>query len=158
MRSWLLVLLFCCSGIATAGESSGFGQIAIPSPVKPTTADSCVEPVEVMRREHMHFLLHQRDETVIDGDRGSRHSLTGCMDCHNPATAEPVVRYEDPEHFCAECHAYTGVKIDCFECHADRGLEQTGQSRRDDQPAWRAERNRLTAMSLQQRLEHSRGE
>ena len=85
-------------------------------------------PVEIMRREHMNFLLHQRDATVHDGERGSQYSLTGCMDCHNPSeSAETAVRYSDPEHFCAGCHIYASVKIDCFECHADRGLTELQQ-------------------------------
>ena len=158
MRTWLLTLLLCWTGITAAGDSSGFGEVVLPTPAKPAAAANCVEPVEIMRREHMHFLMHQRDETVIDGDRGSKYSLTGCMDCHNPASVEPVVRYENPEHFCAECHAFTGVKIDCFECHADRGLEQIEQSRVSNEPAWHVDRERLTVMSLQQRLETVRGE
>ncbi len=158
MRNWLFALLLGWTGIVIGDESSGFGEIMLPSPAKPVAAQNCVEPVEVMRREHMHFLMHQRDETVIDGERGSKHSLTGCMDCHNPASTEPVVRYEDPQHFCAECHAFTGVKIDCFECHADRGLEQIEQGLNTSLPAWQADHNRLTVMSLQQRLEPARGE
>ena len=116
---------------ASAGEteSSGFGNIAVPQPPKPEDASSCVEPVDVMRREHMNFLLHQRDATVIDGERGGKYSLVGCMDCHNPEqSAETAVRYPDPQHFCAGCHLYASVQIDCFECHADRGLGETRQS------------------------------
>ena len=83
-----------------------------------------------MRREHMNFLLHQRDATVIDGERDSKYSLVGCMDCHNPSdSAETAIRYPDPEHFCAGCHLYASVRIDCFECHADRGLGEVKQSR-----------------------------
>jgi predicted CXXCH cytochrome family protein len=118
--------------VATAADeaASSFGNVAIPAPAKPTTAANCVEPVEVMRRDHMKFLLHQRDQTVLEGDRDQKYSLVGCMDCHNPASAdEKVVRYEDPEHFCASCHNYTSVNIDCFECHADRGLASSQQSR-----------------------------
>jgi predicted CXXCH cytochrome family protein len=76
----------------------------------------------------MKFLLHQRDATVLEGDRDSKYSLVGCMDCHNPAeTAETSVRYPEPEHFCAGCHLYASVQIDCFECHADRSLKQVQQ-------------------------------
>ncbi len=121
-------LLWLSAGLAGAAENSGFGAVSIPDPVKPAAADECVEPVEVMRRDHMKFLDHQRDRTVIDGERGSKYSLVGCMDCHNPADSAKVVRYEDPEHFCAECHAFASVKIDCFECHADRGLAKSQQS------------------------------
>ena len=117
-------------GIAAEPESSGLGAVAIPQPNKPANASNCVEPVDIMRREHMNFLLHQRDETVLDGERDSKYSLVGCMDCHNPADgAESAIRYPDPEHFCAGCHLYASVNIDCFECHADRGLVQSQQSR-----------------------------
>ena len=112
------------------------------------TADECVESVEVMRRDHMKFLDHQRDATVIDGERESKYSLVDCMNCHNPASESgEVIRYEDPRHFCAECHAYASVKIDCFECHADRGLGKIDQSRL----AW--ETDGLNATSLIHRME-----
>ncbi len=115
---------------ATDEAASSFGNIAIPAPAKPAAADNCVEAVEVMRRDHMKFLLHQRDATVLEGERDKKYSLVGCMDCHNPASAnEKIVRYEDPEHFCASCHNYASVNIDCFECHADRGLASSQQSR-----------------------------
>ena len=128
MRLLKVLFLLLLPTLASAGDSSGFGEISIPTPGKPAAAENCVEPVEIMRRNHMVFLDHQRDRTVIDGERGSKYSLTGCMDCHNPASSQEVVRYEDPEHFCADCHAFTGVKIDCFECHADRGLQKSQQS------------------------------
>ena len=126
----LLAGLSYAASAADEPDSSSFGSVAIPQPVKPGTASNCVEPVEVMRREHMNFLLHQRDATVLEGKRDSKYSLTGCMDCHNPAQDDgTVVRYPDPQHFCADCHRYTSVRIDCFECHADRGLATSQQSR-----------------------------
>ena len=118
-------------GLVTAADesASSFGQIVVPNPSKPAAASECVEPVEVMRRDHMKFLMHQRDATVLNGDRDTKYSLVGCMDCHNPASvSEEIIRYENPEHFCAECHAYASVKIDCFECHDDRGLTRSEQS------------------------------
>jgi hypothetical protein len=124
----LLTLLVPVMSAAADPESSSLGEISIPQPPKPADATQCVEPVDVMRRDHMKFLMHQRDDTVIDGIRTPKYSLVGCIDCHNPASGEQVVRYEDPEHFCAGCHLYTSVKIDCFECHADRGLSSTQQS------------------------------
>ena len=130
LRSSLLLLSLLVPAMSAAAdpESSSLGEISIPQPPKPVDATQCVEPVEVMRRDHMKFLMHQRDDTVIDGIRTPRYSLVGCIDCHNPASSEQVVRYEDPEHFCAGCHLYASVKIDCFECHADRGLSSTQQS------------------------------
>jgi hypothetical protein len=126
----LLAWLSCTVSAADEVASSGFGSVAIPQPAKPDNASECVEPVEVMRREHMNLLLHQRDATVLEGKRDGKYSLTGCMDCHNPAQENgKVVRYPDPQHFCADCHRYASVKIDCFECHADRGLSSSQQSR-----------------------------
>lgn len=161
LRFTLLLSLLGLAPTATLraadDASSGFGEIAIPNPQKPTSADQCVEPVEVMRRDHMKFLDHQRDATVINGERDSKYSLVGCINCHNPArTSGEVIRYEDPKHFCAECHAYASVKIDCFECHADRGLEKQQQSRLD--PAvnsWDIHGSRLTASTHRRRLESS---
>ena len=140
---------------AAAAESSGFGAVAIPQPGKPANAAACVEPTDIMRREHMTLLMHQRDATVLEGERDGRHSLTACMDCHNPAeSAETAVRYPDPQHFCAGCHLYTSVSIDCFECHADRGLSQMQQGRLDPQ----ADDGLLSLHTFQAQLESRRGE
>jgi predicted CXXCH cytochrome family protein len=130
LSSLVLGWLTLAPGMAAEPDSSGLGAVAIPQPAKPVNATSCVEPVDVMRREHMNLLLHQRDDTVLDGERDSKYSLTGCMDCHNPADgAETAIRYPDPQHFCAGCHRYASVNIDCFECHADRGLGESQQSK-----------------------------
>ena len=32
----------------------------------------CVEPIEIMRRDHFEFIKHQRDQTVYHGIRGTR--------------------------------------------------------------------------------------
>lgn len=79
----------------------------------------CVEPVAVMRRDHMTFLTHQRDRTVHEGIRTKRHSLVGCIDCH--VSTEPngqPIPIDAAGQFCESCHIYAGVKMDCFECHA----------------------------------------
>ncbi len=79
----------------------------------------CVEPVDVMRREHMRFLLHQRDDTVHAGIRGAKHSLVGCIDCHAQRDSQGVAIPVNAEgQFCASCHRFAGVRMDCFECHA----------------------------------------
>ncbi len=158
------VLLFSLLSLVLMGvpraaddASSGFGEVVIPSPQKPISADQCVEPVDVMRRDHMKFLDHQRDATVIGGERDGKYSLVGCMNCHNPGSASgEVIRYPDPQHFCTECHAYASVKIDCFECHADRGLEKRQQSRlAPATPAWDSNGSSLSASTLTRRLESS---
>jgi hypothetical protein len=79
----------------------------------------CVEPTSVMRREHMSFLLAQRDDTMRSGIRGGKHSLAGCVDCHvgrdEQGKAIPV---NASGQFCAECHSFAAVTMDCFGCHA----------------------------------------
>ncbi|MFT5219507.1 MAG: putative CXXCH cytochrome family protein [Planctomycetota bacterium] len=102
-------------------SASEIGKVELPQPQMPLMALQCVEPVDVMRREHMNFLLDQRDATVIDGNRDKKYSLTGCINCHNPKIEnQPVIRNQDPEFFCSSCHQFTGVKLDCFECHTDQ--------------------------------------
>ncbi len=79
--------------------------------------DACVEGVEFMRAKHMDLLSEWRNEVVREGvrkyvsstDIAFEMSLTGtCLDCH-----------ESKQGFCDECHDYTGVHPDCWECHVD---------------------------------------
>lgn len=102
---------------------------ALGPEIPPAKGEQCVEPTEVMRRSHMEFILHQRDDTVHDGIRSSKHSLEGCLDCHVQPTAEgKYPRFPDKDHFCSSCHIYAAVEIDCFQCHADHPVDA-------DQPA-----------------------
>jgi len=81
----------------------------------------CVAPVEEMREHHMNYLLHERSETLRQGDRTGKFSLKQCIDCHNaPAEDGKVASADTSEHFCSSCHTYTGVSIDCFSCHSDK--------------------------------------
>jgi len=81
----------------------------------------CVKPEYEMRRNHMNYILHQRDQTVHDGVRTETYSLAKCIDCHvEPDENGHIAGIETDEHFCNACHQYAAVQIDCFECHADR--------------------------------------
>lgn len=81
----------------------------------------CVEKVDVMRKDHMSFILHQRNDTLRKGVRTKQHSLKECINCHNaPASDGTVASIKDKEHFCTTCHTYTAVQIDCFKCHSDK--------------------------------------
>jgi len=81
--------------------------------------EGCVEPLDVIRREHMELLLHQRDATVYLGERGTDHSLKECLACHTQKDAQGAYIPANAEgQFCNECHTYVGVQMDCFECHA----------------------------------------
>jgi predicted CXXCH cytochrome family protein len=103
--------------LATA---SAFAQTLVPQPPK-GKGEHCVAPTDVMRRNHMTMMKHQRDETMHEGVRGKPFSLSGCVDCHavRGADGQPVT-YASSQHFCRSCHDFAAVSIDCFECHASR--------------------------------------
>ena len=93
-----------------------------PLPVIPKgKGDKCVEPTDVMRKNHMEFILHQRDETMYQGIRTKKHSLAECLNCHVPKAGpgQKQVRVDSKDHFCNSCHTYTAVSVDCFQCHSD---------------------------------------
>jgi hypothetical protein len=109
-----LILLLLLAGVGLV--LAGCGKVEVPQMVE-ARGDQCVEPVDVMRRDHMKFLMHERDEAVLFGARNPRHSLVGCIDCH----VSPTASRDDPSsHFCLNCHKFNAVRMDCFQCHADR--------------------------------------
>jgi hypothetical protein len=113
-----LAALFVALAAVSAGAADDGGRTPKPVIVKARPGTQCVEPPEVMRRQHMSFLKHQRDDTVHGGIRGAKHSLQRCVDCHaSPATGSVA---QAPGDFCSSCHQYAAVKIDCFECHASK--------------------------------------
>jgi len=74
----------------------------------------CIAPVSEMRRNHMDKLQHVRDRTMRQGIRGEKASLNECINCHASKTTGSVI---GKGGFCQECHAYTAVKLDCWDCH-----------------------------------------
>ena len=101
---------------ALAAEGNGAGP-HIPKPVK---GEQCVEDTDEMRRNHMSYLQKHRDETLREGIRTKQYSLKQCLECHVPGDDAPAASRDEGEHFCKNCHVYTGVTIDCFECHATK--------------------------------------
>ncbi len=91
---------------------------------KVSETQACVEPIEVMRRQHMELIKHQRDETMHKGIRTTKHSLLECVNCHvtYDENQQPVA-YKDERHFCSTCHQYAAVSIDCFQCHNSKPTE-----------------------------------
>ena len=85
-------------------------------------AQGCVEPTAEMRKNHMDYMLHQRDETMHKGIRDKQHSLVECINCH-VSDAPDAPRVSSEEHFCNSCHSYAAVSIDCFQCHADHPVK-----------------------------------
>ncbi len=120
-RSFLQLTIFCgmfllmLSGKALA--ETPFPKIHEPE----GEGVKCVQPEDEIRRNHMKYILHQRDKTVHEGIRTERYSLAKCIDCHvQPDENGKIVDHTSDEHFCNACHQYAAVQIDCFECHADR--------------------------------------
>jgi hypothetical protein len=80
--------------------------------------EKCVEDTQFMRRNHMELLKHHRDETVRKGIRTTRYSLKKCVECHASEKTGSVAASK--EDFCAACHSYASVKLDCWDCHATK--------------------------------------
>ena len=55
-----------------------------PAKGKYSETTLCVEPVDIMRKQHFEFILDHRDRTVIEGIRTTQYSLKNCIDCHIP--------------------------------------------------------------------------
>ena len=112
---------------ATADEDDGekealpFSDLVVSLPEQRYSKETgCVLPESEMRRNHMKHILHQRDETMHEGIRTRQFSLEECINCHAEKDEQgKYIRVEDKRHFCATCHTYASVNIDCFECHSD---------------------------------------
>ncbi len=115
---WVISIVACVSTIHVSAD----GRKDIPAPKGKYSEETvCVEPVAVMRKRHFEFILDHRDDTVVEGIRTKQYSLTGCIDCHITPNADgKYARYAEETHFCASCHQFAAVTIDCFQCHADR--------------------------------------
>ena len=111
----LAALLSAASAGSTGGTpATGSLQPTIQTP----RSGPCVADPAFMRRNHMDYLKHERDATVHLGIRDPRTSLQACVACHASAqTGSVAIAKTD---FCVSCHSYTGVKVDCFECHASK--------------------------------------
>ena len=134
----ILKLLRCLSFCALAGiltmpaatADSGSDQerasTRVPLPViKIHRGEECVEPEDEMRRNHMNMILHQRDKTVHQGIRTTKYSLKNCVNCHADPQTNSVL---GENGFCATCHEYAAVSIDCFTCHSSRAEPQTASA------------------------------
>jgi predicted CXXCH cytochrome family protein len=111
MRLLVSLLLCLCVPAVWAAESN------MPKP-DIGMGGQCVKDTQWMRKNHMHLLKHQREESVRKGKRDEQVSLKNCVECHASKTDNSVVAREDS--FCVACHRYEAVSIDCFECHASK--------------------------------------
>jgi len=125
-RAWLRrgAASLACAWLAGAALGQGVERGRVPRPlIEPARGEACVADPAFMRRNHMQLLKHQRDETVHLGVRDARASLKGCIGCHASSATGSVA--QAPGDFCASCHSYAAVKIDCFECHASKPASAT---------------------------------
>ncbi len=122
-NSLIILLLGFTTGFALQGQAGDSILPEIPeAQARFSEAQGCVEPTAEMRRNHMKYILHQRDETMHEGIRTKQYSLNECINCH-VSDAEDAPRVSSEQHFCNSCHSYAAVKIDCFQCHADRPVK-----------------------------------
>jgi hypothetical protein len=116
-----LQLTFVLMGL-TLMSNSALAETPFPTINEPADESlKCIHPEEEMRRNHMNYILHERDETMHEGIRNEPASLANCIDCHvQPNAKGEIAGIESKEHFCTACHQYASVQIDCFQCHADK--------------------------------------
>ena len=115
-----LVVLVGLTALPMLSNAGELGPVPPKAKMSASEKTKCVEPVGVMRRDHMEFLKHKRDETLREGVRTKQHSLVECIDCHvTPNDKGEYARFGDNEHFCSSCHNYAAVNVDCFDCHSD---------------------------------------
>ncbi len=119
-KRFLQISLLCCGLLQLSGHA--LASTPLPTIHEPEGEGvKCVQPEDEMVRNHMNYILHQRDKTVHDGVRTETYSLARCIDCHvQPDDEGNIAAHDSKEHFCNACHEYASVQIDCFECHADR--------------------------------------
>jgi predicted CXXCH cytochrome family protein len=118
VRRWAILVGLLAAGVAGGALAAGEGRTPRPVIEPAAPGSQCVEPADTMRRNHMTFLKHQRDDTVHGGIRGAKYSLKDCIDCHASPKTNSVAKAET--NFCVSCHSFAAVKIDCFECHASK--------------------------------------
>lgn len=118
-----LVALLFSWGSVQADQAAGNSDV--PLPVLPKAKGKhCVMPTEWMRKNHMKLLYHERWMTVHEGVIIKGRSMENCISCHVQREADGQwPKPTSKKFFCEACHAYTGVKIDCFECHASHPVK-----------------------------------
>jgi hypothetical protein len=80
--------------VAIAVLAAGMAHADAGRTPKPTVSiaqpGQCVAATELMRRDHMELLKHQRDRTMRAGVRTPQYSLNGCVECHASAKTGSV--------------------------------------------------------------------
>lgn len=118
IRTWLrLAVLGAAAAFLAVPALEAAAGVDLPK-LEKGKGDKCVEDTQFMRRNHMDLLKHHRDETMRKGIRTTQHSLKKCVECHASEKTGSVAASK--EDFCAACHSYASVKLDCWDCHATK--------------------------------------
>jgi len=116
-RALALLALAACAVLPARAADTAASRVPQPT-IAIAAPGKCVEDTPFMLRNHMELLKHHRDRTVREGVRTTQHSLANCVACHASPQTGRVTGSSDA--FCESCHRFAAVKLDCFECHADR--------------------------------------
>ena len=104
-RSLALAYCLAVAMIIPTAMAEGVTPVIPDANARFSPDQGCVEPTDDMRKNHMNYILHERDETMYEGIRGSRYSLAECINCHVPKrSGGNKVRVDSDEHFCSSCH------------------------------------------------------
>jgi len=118
LANWLrLAILAGAAALLAAPAFEAAAGVDLPK-LERGKGEKCVEDTQFMRRNHMDLLKHHRDETMRRGIRTTKHSLKGCVECRASEKTGSVAASKDD--FCAACHSYASVKLDCWDCHATK--------------------------------------
>jgi len=118
LANWLrLAVLTGAAALLAAPAYEAVAGVDLPK-LERGKGEKCVEDTQFIRRNHPDLLKHQRDDTLRKGIRTTRHSLKKCVECHAGEKSGSVA--SSKEDFCAACHSYAGVKLDCWDCHATK--------------------------------------
>lgn len=80
--------------------------------------ENCVADTQDMRRNHMDYLHHKRDQTMREGIRTPDFSLNECVACHAAKDGSGhYVSVNSEGQFCQTCHERVAERLDCFQCH-----------------------------------------
>jgi hypothetical protein len=118
LANWLrLAALVGAAALSAVASLPAAAGVDLPK-LEKGKGDKCVEDTQFMRRNHMELLKHHRDETMRKGIRTTQFSLKKCVECHASEKSGSVAASK--EDFCAACHSYASVKLDCWDCHASK--------------------------------------